>query len=280
MPRALIAGCGYVGRATARLLQEAGWEVTGVTHSEESAAQLSAGTFRAVACDISDSGMVRARLGEFEPFEAVVDCVSSGGGGVAEYRKCYFDGAQNLLEFTRPGKFLFTSSTSVYAQNDGSLITEESPAEPLLETGRVLLETEEFVLAAGGIVARLAGIYGPGRWVYLKKILDGSAVIEGEGSRWINQIHRDDAAGAICHLLQLAAPSGIYNVADNTPLTLIECYRILSGHFHKPLPPGGPVEEQRKRGIASKRVSNTKLRETGWKPQFPSIREALNAFGG
>ncbi len=33
MPRVLIAGCGYVGTATADLFQAAGWEVEGWTHS-------------------------------------------------------------------------------------------------------------------------------------------------------------------------------------------------------------------------------------------------------
>ena len=60
-------------------------------------------------------------------------------------------------------KILFTSSTSVYAQCDGSRVTEESETKPLRETSRILLETENFVLDKGGIVARLAGIHGPGR---------------------------------------------------------------------------------------------------------------------
>ena len=33
MPRALIAGCGFTGLATARLLHQAGWQVVGCTHS-------------------------------------------------------------------------------------------------------------------------------------------------------------------------------------------------------------------------------------------------------
>ena len=42
MPRILIAGCGYVGQATAGLFHAAGWDVEGWTASEESAAALSA----------------------------------------------------------------------------------------------------------------------------------------------------------------------------------------------------------------------------------------------
>ena len=275
MARVLIAGCGFVGKATGLLLKAGGWEVTGVTRSEESASQLSAEVFQTVACDISDVAMVQEKLGGFEGIDAVVDCVSSGRGGEEAYRKNYLEGARNLLEILKPQRFLFTSSTSVYGQTDGSWVTEESPAEPVRETGRILRETEELVLGHDGIVTRLAGIYGPGRWALLRKFLDGSAIIEEDGSRWVNQIHRDDAAEAIGFLLNTDAVSDIYNVADNTPLSQVECYRIFSEHFKKPLPPTGPVDVNRKRGVTNKRVSNAKLRALGWEPGFPSMREAV-----
>lgn len=275
MSRALIVGCGYVGQVVARLLQADGWEVAGVTKSAESADHHAASGFRVFACDISDRVTVKKSLGEFEAIDAVVDCVSSGHGGAAEYRRHYFDGALNLLEILRPRKFLFTSSTSVYGQTDGSWVTEESPAEPATETARILRETEEAVLQRGGIVARLAGIYGPGRSVLLRKFLDGAAIIEGDGGRWINQIHRDDAAAAACFLLNSDAAPGIWNIADDAPLTQIECLRLLAAHFNKPLPPAGPIEPGRKRGVTNKRVSNAKLRALGWRCVYPSFQDAL-----
>lgn len=278
MARALIAGCGFVGQATARLLRASGWEVTGVTHSEESAARLSTPELRVIACDISDASMVKSQLGAFENIDALADCVSSGRGGVEAYRKNYLQGARNLLDIVRPQKFLFTSSTSVYAQNDGSEVTEESAAAPSRDTGMILRETEELILAHGGIVARLAGIYGPGRWMLLQKFLDGNAIIEGDGTRWINSIHRDDAASAIAFLFNHQAAPGIYNVTDSTPLTQLDCHRFFAGHFKKPLPPAGPIDTNRKRGVTNKRVSNAKLRALGWKPQFASLRDAKDSL--
>ena len=275
MARVLIAGCGFVGKATGLLLKTGGWGVIGVTRSDESAAQLSAEAFHTVACDISDPAMVKEKLGGFEEIDAVVDCVSSGRGREEAYRKNYLDGARNLLEILHPQKFLFTGSTSVYAQTDGSWVTEESPAEPVRETGRILRETEELVLGHDGVVTRLAGIYGLERWALLRKFLDGSAIIEEDGSRWVNQIHRDDVAEAIGFLLNTDAVSDIYNVTDNTPLSQIDCYCIFSEHFKKPLPPTGLVDINRKRGVTNKRVSNAKLRALGWEPKFPSMREAL-----
>jgi nucleoside-diphosphate-sugar epimerase len=275
MKRVLIAGCGFVGNAAAQLFHRAGWDVAGVTRSVTSVKQLAGEPWRVVACDVTDRTEVAAKLADFAGVDALIDCVSASGGGADEYRKTYLDGAANLLEILRPKTFVFTSSTSVYAQTDGSWVTEESPADPRRETGKILRETEDFVLARGGIVARLAGIYGPGRAALLRKFLDGSAVIEGDGGRWLNYIHRDDAAGALFFLADRAATSGIYNVADDHPVTQLEYFRWLAEHFARPFPSRGPIDTDRKRGWTSKRASNAKLRALGWRCAWPSFKDAL-----
>ena len=270
MPTVFIAGCGFTGLATARLLHSRGWQVTGGTHSPESAARLATEPFPTLAVDITD----RTALARLPRFDAVIHCASSGRGGPDAYRSVYLGGARNLAEVLTPATLLFTSSTSVYAQTDGSEVTEESPAKPDRETGRILRETEDFVLARGGIATRLAGIYGPGRSVLLKKFLSGDALIEGDGSRWINQIHRDDIASALCLLVERNA-RGLFNVSDDRPLPQREIYAWLAHRFVRPLPPSGPIDPNRKRGWTHKRVSNAKLRALGWQPRHPSFFDAI-----
>lgn len=266
---ALVAGCGYLGVAVARLLQKAGWRVTGITRSGETAES----GIPTVGCDISDP----VQVAQLPTAELVIDCVSSSKGGAESYERVYFQGAKNLLELLKPRVFVFTSSTSVYAQTDHSVVNEESLAEPERETGRILRRTEELVLSHGGLVARLAGIYGPGRSVLLRKFLDGTAIIEGEGDRFLNQIHRDDAAAALLLMGTRPLESGIYNVSDDTPIRQKECYQWLAGHFGKPLPPYGPIDLNRKRGWTSKRVCNERLRLQGWRCQHRSFFEAVAA---
>jgi nucleoside-diphosphate-sugar epimerase len=275
MERALVVGCGYVGKIAARIFHDGGWQVAGVTRSEESARSLAGEPWRAIPCDCSDRDTVEKSLAEFCDADFVVHCASAGGGGADAYRSAYFDVAKNLLDVLRPKKILFTSSTSVYAQNDGSIVTEESEAAPLSETAKVLQETEELVLSRGGVVARLAGIYGPDRWMTLRRFLDGTATLDGDGGRFLNWIHRDDAARAIFHLATNDTPPGIYNVADDSPVTQREFYGWLAAHFQKPMPPSGPADADRRRGVTNKRVNNAKLRALGWRCIFPSAKHAL-----
>src|SRR5438874_3559413 len=273
MRRSLIAGCGYVGQAAADLYHAAGWAVEGWTRSAESVATLSAKPYPICEVDISR----RAKVAECrKTFDAVIHCASSSGGDAEMYRQVYLDGARNLLETFPGSKLLFTSSTSVYAQRDGSCVTEESETAPVRETSRILLETESVVLGSGGIVARLAGIYGPGRSALLNKFLSGTAVIDPENDRFANEVHRDDIAAALFLLLSREARAAqIYNVVDDQPILQSECYRWLARRLNRPLPPTGRSTHQRKRGDSNKRVSNAKLRQLGWTPQYPTFAEAM-----
>lgn len=282
MPRVLIAGCGYVGAATAELFHEAGWGVEGWTASRESAEALAAQPFPVRAVDLTERSAVEEAASEFE---AVIQCASSRGGGTDAYRKIYFEGAQNLHAVFPRTLHLFTSSTSVYAQSDGEWVTEKSPADPERETGRVLRATEKFVLGGGGIVARLAGIYGPNRSALLRKFLDGTAVIDPEADRFVNQIHRDDIAAGLVLLVRehlkdrrLTEPRDprIYNVADNHPFTLRQCYEWLAQRLERSVPPVQPTVEKRRRGKSNKRVSSARLQALGWRPLYPTFEVAMN----
>src|SRR4029453_2683131 len=274
MLRILIAGCGYVGEATGGLFHSAGWNVEGWVHSKESAARLSTKPYSIQVIDVSRRGEVGKYAGSFD---AVIHCASSRGGDAEAYRDIYLNGARHLLESFPKAKILFTSSTSVYAQRDGSWVTEESETKPRLETSRILLEVEKLNLEKGGPVARLAGIYGPGRSALLSKFLNGTATIDPNNARFVNQVHRDDIASALFLLLNREAEphAEIYNVVDDQPLLQSECYGWLARRLNRPLPPIRKSKTPRKRGNTNKRVSNTKLRHLGWTPDYPAFSHAM-----
>jgi nucleoside-diphosphate-sugar epimerase len=266
MPRVVIAGCGYVGSAAARLLAAKGWEVVGWTRTGQSAERGEENAISFCAVDITDLEAVRRN--SFAG-DVVVHCASSGDDS---YLHVYRDGVANLAACFPNARIIFTSSTSVYPQRDGSSVTEESAAEPDSENAQILRQAEKIVLANDGIVLRVAGIYGPGRSFLLHSVMNGTAVI---GDRFVNQVHRDDVASAISFLAQSRAvdPPRVFNVVDDTPAPRAEILHWLSARLGLPLssPPAKP-----KRGRSNKRVSNAKLRALGWVPAYPSYREAFD----
>ena len=285
-PSILIVGSGYLGHCLGTAWQAAGVHPVGVTRSAGSAEQLTADGWTARALDISDPEACALLATEFPEFQVIVHCAASGrGGGEAAYLAVYLEGCQNLLRAWPSAKLFFTSSTSVYPQIDGSLLTEESEAEPRSATGKILRATESLVLAAGGTVLRLGGLYGPGRSVLLKTFLSGGATIDVRSEtpwtpdgRWINQIHQRDAVGALQHLVSIDSSmtaGKCFNGTDSRPLSQREVYTHLCGKFHREMPPESAPDEHRKRGWSHKRVSNARLRGTGWEPKFPDYFSAL-----
>jgi nucleoside-diphosphate-sugar epimerase len=264
MKKLLVIGAGYLGDEILRQFKVAGWQTVGASLS---------GGGHLIACDVSDPGSVAA----LPDADAIIHCAASGRGGEDAYRKVYLDGCENLIHRFPGSNIAFTSSSSVYAQQQGELVTEESETIPDRETGKILLAAEQLVIDAGGVVTRLAGIYGPDRSVLLSKFKNGEAVIEEDGRRFTNQIHRDDAARALLHLFSLGEfPSGqVFNVCDSESLTQLEVYQGLAEIFGKDLPPSGPRDMNRKRGWTHKKVCNIKLRATGWQPKYPSFLDAV-----
>ena len=127
---------------------------------------------------------------------------------------------------------------------------------------------------------RVAGIYGPGRGHWFKQFLRGEARIEGDGSRWLNMIHRDDLIGVIITALRDAKPGEIYNAADSEPVSQSRFFEWLAAELKRPMPPTvvADTELWRRRGVTNKRVSNAKLRaDLKYELQFPDFRAGYAA---
>ena len=277
--RVLIVGCGYVGLPLGAELVRQGHEVFGLRRS--GGEELRTAGITPLAADITRAETLARLPGNFD---WVVNCAASGGGTAEDYRQLYLEGNRNLVSWLRaasPKKFVYTSSTSVYAQNDGSVVTEQCPTEPEAGTARVLVDTERLLLAAAreqhfpAVVLRVAGIYGPGRGHALKQFLRGDARIEGDGSRHFNMIHRTDLIGVILAALERGESGEVYNAADNEPVMQRTFFEWLAAELNRPPPPrvSADAETWRKRGVTNKQVSNAKLRgalKYGFK--FPNFR--------
>jgi len=280
--RVLIVGCGYVGVALGAELVEQGHMVWGMRRSHRNDAELAAAGIVPLAVDITDP---RGLFGLSPNYDWVVHCVSASGGGVSGYEALYVRGTGHLLGWLSQApltKFVYTSSTSVYGQTDGSRVDETSQTIPDALTSRVLVEAEELVLRTAGqqgfpaVVSRVAGIYGPGRTYWLEQFQSGQVRIEGEGDRILNMIHRDDVVGAVIAALARGRPGRVYNVVDDEPVTQLALFRWLAARLERALPSSATEGERvsRKRGATSKKVSNQRLKdELEYRLRFPTFRE-------
>jgi nucleoside-diphosphate-sugar epimerase len=290
--RVLIVGCGYVGLPLAAELVIQGHAVYGLRRSSSADDALNAAGVTPLRADITQPDSLNKLPRDFD---WVVNCVASGGGGVAEYWQLYLQGMVNLTGWLAPTtqrthvnipRVVYTSSTGVYGQNDGLLVDETSLTEPLSETARVLVMAESFLMARAAerkfpaMILRAAGIYGPERGYLLKQFLRGDSRIEGSGARILNMIHRDDLIRAIIAVLERGREGEIYNVVDDAPVSQLDFYQWLAARLNKPLPP--TIDEDaatpRKRGLTNKRISNAKLKaDLGFEFKYPDYRAGYSS---
>ena len=283
--RVLIVGCGYVGLPLGAELIRLGHEVFGLRRNPASENELKAAGIQPLFGDVTKPETL-AKLPQ--DFDWVVNCVAAGGDA-ENYRAIYLQGTRNLIDWLStnpPKKFVYTSSTSVYAQNDGSQVKESSLTEPISETSKILLKTEKVLLEAfqqkklPAVILRVAGIYGPERGHLFKQFLKNEATIEGDGSRHLNMIHRDDLIGGIIAALKSGRAGEIYNAVDDEPVSQKNFLEWLGGTLGKYPPPSEPENsnENHKRGVTNKRVSNRKLKmELGYQFKHPNFRIGYSA---
>lgn len=277
--RVLIAGCGDLGTVLGLELAAAGDEVIGLRRHPEALPA-------AIAPFAADLGNPKT-LEQLPEVDAVVYAAAADSSTDEAYRRAYVEGLRHLLAARAlrehpPQRLLFVSSTAVYAQDDGEWIDERSPAEATdfrgvrLREGEARLRTDA-PAAAETAILRLSGIYGPGRTRLIDLVRSGRATFPPGPPRYANRIHRDDAAGALAHLLRLPKLAPLYLGVDDAPVDLAEVLTFLAVELGAPLPQlaaAGPGGMER----SSKRCSNALLKASGYRLRYPTYREGYGAL--
>jgi len=281
----IVFGAGYVGAALARVALDRGLRVSALTRNPDKAAALAALGVETIMADLASSAW-QTRLSPEADF--VVNCVSSGGGGIEGYRRSYVEGQRSILAWIAParnaGTFVYTGSTSVYPQDGGVRVDEEAPTGGAGEADRVLLEAETLALTWPGraFVLRLAGIYGPGRHYLLDQLRAGAGELAGRGEHRLNLIHRDDSVSAIWAALTAPASvsGGIFNVADDGAAPKAEVVGWLSTRLGRATPRfDGKPTAGRRALVPDRVIVNDRIKRVlGWRPQYPTFREGYAAI--
>ncbi len=278
--RLVVFGCGYVGREVAMQAVARGMKVTALTRNAVKAEVYQAAGIETIVADLATREWHQRVPGGVD---FVLNCVSSGGGGIQAYRRSYVEGMASLLVWAREagasGIWVYTSSTSVYPQGGGAVV-DETAATGGDERAELLLDAEaqlhgDDMSGPRCFILRLAGIYGPGRHHLLNQVRSGE--IAGFGEHHLNLVHRDDIVAAIWAAFgaPIGVMSAIFNVADDHAAPKAEIAAWLAARLGLPSPRFTGVPASARKSITPDRIiANAKLKTVlGWRPRYPSFRE-------
>ena len=267
MARVLIAGCGDIGCRLGINLTNKGHEVFGIRRDASKISE----PIHPIEADL---------FGQLPQLPDQIDyvfyIVSAKSYNDLAYFKAYVMGLNHLIEALKgqPIKRLFfISSSSVFSQSDGERVTEESPAEGKNFSSRRLLEGEELALNAPfpSTVIRFGGIYGPGRTYLIDLVSQGKAHCMEDV--YSNRIHSEDCVGLLEHLMEQPDLEPIYIGVDDEPTFTCEVYEWLAEQLSvSNIEHIEPTENSRAQR-SNKRLSNAKVKATGYTFKYPSYRE-------
>jgi nucleoside-diphosphate-sugar epimerase len=276
--RALVIGCGYLGRRVAALWLREGMQVNALTRSPANAAALAEQGIEPIVGDV----LLPETLRTLPSADVALYAVGYDRHATASKRDVYVRGLSHVLQQVGPnvGRLLYVSSTSVYGQDAGEAIDETSAISPQTEDGQIVLAAEATVRQAcpTGVptVLRFSGIYGPGRLLRRIEAVRSGEPINANPDGFLNLIHVDDGATVISRLARRESIQPTYLVTDNRAVRRQEYYALLA----RLVGANEPVFQfdtnaSRTAGL-NKRCSNARLKtDLGDVWRFPTIETGL-----
>ena len=198
-------------------------------------------------------------------------------------------GAANLAAAAKAGgadAIIQESFAPIYEDGGDKWIDESWPVRPA-RYNKSTLEAERaatmFTRRGGrGVILRFAYFYGADGFAtreMIETVRKGVSPLVGAPDAFYSTVSHDDAAMAV--LAALHAPSGIYNVSDDEPLTrqqwLESLAKTLGVRPPRMIPGWMSALAGSKSDLLgrSQRLSTKKLQDvSAWRPTTPSIREA------
>jgi nucleoside-diphosphate-sugar epimerase len=293
--RIIVTGAtGAIGRATVPRLVAAGHDVVGLHQHDHGAAWLRSHGAEAVRVDLFDA----AKVGDvLRGADAAVHLATSIPP-LAKMTKARHwvmndrlrSDATRILadaaERVGVGQLIIESITFNYVDRGDHWISEDDAVAAVFRPTASALVAEHhmtrFAAAGGvGVSLRFAQLYGPGTVSadLVEALRSRKVPLVGTGTNYVSSIHTDDAGTAV--VAALAAPSGIYNIADDQPMRARDRLELQAGIVDAPTPrristglakllAGKAVHQL----TVSQRVLNRRYRDTtGWAPTYPSIRD-------
>lgn len=267
----LLVG-GDLCERTAKMLDPAHWTCVGLRRSPIRPSPEN--TISWYEADLLNGDSLRF-LGddEFSEISHILYAPSPDSRAIEHYAGVYSSGLPRLLSslsshcLDHLQRCVLVGSSAVWGPSDDR-VDEDTPVQKTDFRAMSLLDAEaalSAMLSPGvGVTLRLSGLYGPERSRLINGLRAGTIRAPGGPGHWANRIHIDDAARACAHLLTVADPQPIYIGTDDCPLPTAELYDALARLV------GAPLPARRPQAPSGKRLSNARLRASGWAPEWPS----------
>ncbi len=282
----LIIGCGDVGLRVVRALAGR-LRVFALTSSPARRDALRAAGVHPVVGDLDDAASL-ARLAGLA--DAVLYLAPPPTTGQADPRLRALLAA--LSRRTRPARVVYASTTGVYGDCRGELVTETRPLGATTDRARRRVDAESHLRAWGRAtgarvsVLRIPGIYANDRegGRPQERVLRGTPVLAAGDDGYTNHIHADDLARACVAALWRGRPQRVVQVCDDTDMKTGDYYDLVADLSGLPRPARVTRAQAGERFSPaqwsflneSRRLSNARMkRELRLVLERPTIREGL-----
>jgi len=279
MSRVFIFGIsGYIGSHVAQAFRREGYEVTGLTRTEEKAKVLRGHEINAIVGKSQDS----------KNWEAAVESADIVIEAMADYQDHQASvNLQKILERIvkqKPGKFvIYTSGVWGYGSNSKVVDENDKLNPPTLVKTRENIE--KAYLELGAVVVRPACVYGKqgsltATWIAALK--GGKAEFPGSGNHYWTMVHVNDLADAYVKLAQKrdAVKGQCFNLSSHN-LKVKDCIQAVASvlgykgeiKFHAPADPFSECL------ALDLKVNSQKAKSIlGWNPKHPNFIEGVEQY--
>ncbi len=271
MNSVLIYGYGFIGKAFADALRNAGYSVRATARTAEKRRELEAQNIAAI--DPQDEATIARAVASADGLLITPAPDDNGCPAFAAIGDLPLD-----------GKWIsYLSTTGVYGDRDGGWAFEEDAPTPSSTEGRRRVLAETQWLSRGANLFRLPGLYGPGRNV-IEKLRDGTARRIHKPNHVFSRLHHDDCATALLASFERRTRD-VFNLCDDEPASAEAVLIHAAELTGLPLPPqiawDDPTLSPATRRFYNdnKRVANARAKAIlGWTLQYPTYREGLKAL--
>ncbi|HJV65717.1 MAG TPA: NAD-dependent epimerase/dehydratase family protein [Geomonas sp.] len=279
MGNLLIIGCGAIGRRVAALALAEGETVSTFNRGEAGIAGTS--HFTGNLDDAATLKTLPTRGAR------IIYLAPPPGGGIEETR------VRNFCSSTMPGeepeKIVYISTTAVYGDCGGAVVTEQTEPNPSSSRGKRRLHGEQLFSAWGKehgvpvVILRVTAIYAADR-LPVMQLRSGQPVLRQEESHPTNRIHADDLSRICLAALAKGKDGDIFNVSDGSPSTMTDYFNAAADKLGLPRPAQVTMEEARRVMTPlmisyfseSRVVDNSKmLAELGIELLYPDLEAGL-----